>query len=122
YKALGERKDLDVKAQPLTKALDALTGLTDVPFERDPIFFPPLPPGGPGAPEIEIALKGQKATVGETLNRALAPHGFTWVVLGDRVVISSFERSVSLQMHQRVTLQIAAEPLSQALGEVTRQY
>lgn len=74
--ALQQRKDLDLKSQPLSKALEAITELTGVRIERDPTIVPLMQAGFPIEPEI--ALKGDKTAAGATLAQALFSGGADW--------------------------------------------
>jgi hypothetical protein len=119
YQLLKERKDLEIKDQPLSKALELLSELVGTTFEGDPAVLQPLQAA---LLEFPVTLRGSKVAVGGTLHRALAPHGLTYVVLVDRVFVTTNERAIGIAMSQKVTGSIASETLGKALDELARYY
>lgn len=121
YQLLKERKDLEIKNQPLPKALETLSELLGITFEADPSLLQEIPGLAVPSP-FTVTMRGSKVPVGGALNRALAPHGFTYVVLVDRVFVTTTDRAVPMQMQQKVTGSIENQPLAKALDEIARYY
>lgn len=123
-KALDATKELEIDAVGLTKAVEQLSAQTSVPFTVDAGLFPTLLPGGiaPGGVNdlIVIKLRGTYK-LGEALNRALAPYSLTPVIVGERVYITAFDRAVTLQTRQRVSVALDATPLNKALQQLARE-
>src|SRR5438067_206067 len=93
--ALHEKRDLDLKNQPLTKVAESLTSVTGVTFEIDPILSAWWLPGGT---PVSINLRASKTSLGGALSRALQPWSMSYVILGDHVLLTSTDRAVALQM------------------------
>lgn len=125
WQALKTEKELDIKAESLEKLGEHVTTITGVHVEIDAAMswaygLGAIAPGG-GMP-VPFALRGAKAPIGETLSRSLTSQGLTFVVLYDRVMITSAERANLLVLSQRVVGTVKDQPLNKTLAEMTRKY
>jgi hypothetical protein len=116
---LHEKRDIDIKNQPLTKVVESLTSVTGVPFEIDPILTTWWMPGNT---PISISLRTSKTSLNGALARALQPWSMSYVVLGDHVLLTTSDRAIALQMTQKVNGAIKDMPLHKALEEVSRTF
>ena len=117
--ALREKKDVEIRNQPLTKVADTLTVLLGVPVELDPTL---VAWWGPGVTPLTVSVRGNKAPVAGTLSRALQPWGMTHVIYGEKLILTTTDRALGLQMTQQVHGTVKDQPLSKALNDLARQY
>lgn len=117
--------DLDIKEQGLSKAIEQLRDQTGVPFALYPADYPVMQLGGvapgvaPGGTDFpQLTFKATKVKLRQALNRGLAPHGLTHVILGDKVYIASIERANHEQMRQKVNVNLNEAKLNGALKQL----
>src|SRR5262245_23604744 len=122
--ALELKRTLEVADQPLDKAMELLSKQTGVAFEADQealgtqLLLRPLPGSGVA---MTFSLKSAGVTVKEALERGLAPYSLTYVIVGDKVVVTSPDRVVHLSMRQRVSLQLEDVGFDKALKNLARE-
>jgi type II secretory pathway component GspD/PulD (secretin) len=117
-KALDQLQDLEIVDQPLPAAVTALREQTKIQFVLDTntimMFL-----GDPNSFTVNIKQKNVK--VRTALRSVLNQYHLSYAILGDSVVITTEDAALQRQMRQRVSLDLDAVPLSDALKQLGRE-
>ncbi|MBI1917766.1 MAG: hypothetical protein HYS12_23985 [Planctomycetes bacterium] len=117
-KALEQNKELEVSGQPLGQAVQTLAHQTSIPLQLDPVL---KSAGVFSLPSPTLTVRPVRQTVAAVLDRELAAHGFTYVVLADKVLITTPERAAHLALRQKVRVDLKAVSLARALDRLARE-
>src|SRR5262249_6351191 len=110
-KALEQSQELEVSSLPLGQAVEALGRPTSIPLQLDPAL---KTTGGLALPSSTLTVRSGRQTVAAALDRELAAHGLTYVVLADKVLITTTDRAAHLALRQKVRVDLKADSLARA--------
>jgi type II secretory pathway component GspD/PulD (secretin) len=122
--ALDQKITLDFSSQNMDEALGHLQDKTGISFVLDSLVLQQLGMGGgPNDAPTPVRLKATQGRdrVRTALHRMLEPYQLTYVILGDRVLVTTEDVAHYRQMRQRVSVEANAIPVGDALQALAKQ-
>jgi hypothetical protein len=117
-KALDQTRDLDIVDRPLPEAITLLREQTKINFVLDTNTIMAFL-GDPNS--FAVTVKQKNVKVRTALRTMLSPYHLSYVIVGDSVIVSTEEMALQRQLRQRVSVDLDAVPLGDALKKLARE-
>ncbi len=121
--ALAQPRDLEVADQPLDVAINQLREQTGINLVLDQTAVPPsavIMPGQSPYAHLRVSVRCAGRPVREGLAKALRPHGLTFAVVGDTLLITTPEKAADRQLGQAVRVEAEGVSLKDLLHHLAR--